>query len=75
MEAMLILLAKCFTGERAVGKEKVIIINGLHYCTSLLLSHQFAGIMRTASVSLCGFNGRGGGMKVKEDEVSRSRPQ
>lgn len=56
MESMLELLAKCFTGERTVRKEQVIIINGLHYRTSLLLSHQFACIMRTASVSVCGFN-------------------
>lgn len=69
------LLSKCFTGERAARKGKVIIINGLHYRTSLLLSHQFAGIMRTASVSVCGFKRGRGNMKVKEDEVSSSRQQ
>lgn len=56
MGAMLILLAKCFTGERVVRKGSVIIIDGLHYCTSLLLSHRFAGIIRTASASVCGFH-------------------
>lgn len=52
--------AKCFTAERAVRKAEIIAVNGLHYCTSLLLSHQFAGIMRTASVSVCGFIEEGG---------------
>lgn len=56
MESMLMLLAKCFTAQSAARKEQVIIINGLHYCTSIVLSHQFAGIMRTASVSVCGFS-------------------
>lgn len=75
MDSVLKLLVTCFTGERAPRKQKVIIINGLHYCTSLLLLHQFAGIMRTASVSVCGFCEGGHNVKVKEAMVSRSRQQ
>lgn len=70
MEAMLMLLAKCFTGERAARKGTVIIINGLHYRTSLLLSHQFAGIMRTAPVSVCGFSQEGETWRLKRTRLA-----
>lgn len=68
------LIARYSTGESAVRKEQIIIINGLHYHTSLLLSHQFAGRMRRASVQ-CVVSVRRGNMKVKEDKISRSRQQ
>lgn len=55
MESRQMLIVKCFTGESTARTEQVISVNGLHYSASLLLSHQFAGVMKTASVPAWGF--------------------
>lgn len=64
VEAMLMLLAQCFTGESAVRKGK-----GNRYKWSLL-SHRFTGVMRTAPVAVCAVSERGGTWRLKRTRFS-----